>query len=57
MLALDRLRLRRRSSAQKPKTGFETQIPVIGGAGDFEVEALDAAGQVIGTSKPFAVKG
>jgi EmrB/QacA subfamily drug resistance transporter len=36
------------------KTGFETAIAVHGSATSFEVEALDAAGKVIGTSKSFA---
>jgi EmrB/QacA subfamily drug resistance transporter len=41
--------------AQKHKSGFETAIPVKS-SGRFEVEALNAAGRVIGTSKPFAAK-
>jgi hypothetical protein len=42
----------KRVVAQKHKTGFETQIRVKR-SGRFEVEALNAAGRVIGTSKPF----
>jgi EmrB/QacA subfamily drug resistance transporter len=42
--------------AQKRKTGFETAIPVKS-SGRFKVEALDAAGRVIGTSKAFAAGG
>ncbi len=39
-----------------PMTKFETAIRVTTGAGEFKVEAVDGAGKVIGTSKPFAVK-
>jgi EmrB/QacA subfamily drug resistance transporter len=39
--------------AHAAKSGFETQIPVHGSFAAFEVKALDAAGRVIGTSKPF----
>ncbi len=42
--------------AIKPRTGFETAIPLPGGApyARFEVQALDARGRVIGTSASFA---
>ena len=36
------------------KSGFETAIPVPGSYANFEVQALDANGRVIGTSRPFA---
>jgi len=36
------------------KSGFETAIPVPRSYGSFEVQALDAGGRVIGTSRPFA---
>jgi hypothetical protein len=36
------------------KSGFETAIPVGQGYGSFELQALDAAGHVIGTSKQFS---
>jgi hypothetical protein len=36
------------------KSGFETAIPVSGSYGLFRVQALDAAGHVIGTSRPFS---
>jgi hypothetical protein len=36
-----------------PKTGFETAIRVPAGDGSFTVEALDARGHKIGTSRPF----
>jgi hypothetical protein len=43
------------ASAHAPRSGFETSIRVPHAAGDdrFEVEALDASGKVLGTSKPF----
>jgi EmrB/QacA subfamily drug resistance transporter len=37
-----------------PSSGFETAIPVSASHASFEVQALDAAGQVIGTSRPFS---
>src|SRR5580704_11653893 len=36
-----------------PKSGFETAIPMRRSYTTFEVQALDAAGRVIGTSRPF----
>jgi EmrB/QacA subfamily drug resistance transporter len=39
--------------ATRAKSGFETAIPVPSGSTRFEVQALDAAGRVIGTSMPF----
>jgi EmrB/QacA subfamily drug resistance transporter len=36
------------------KSGFETAIPVGQGYGSFELQALDAAGHVIGTSRQFS---
>jgi len=39
----------------KPKSGFETAIPVPGSFAAFRVQALDANGRVIGTSQPFTV--
>ena len=39
--------------ASHAKSGFETAIPVAQGYGSFEVQALDATGRVIGTSRPF----
>ncbi len=42
--------------ATKAKSGFETAIPV-GTGSVFEVQALDAGGQVIGTSKVFRSQG
>ena len=35
------------------RSGFETTIPVSGSHSWFEVEALDRAGTILGTSKPF----
>jgi EmrB/QacA subfamily drug resistance transporter len=43
--------------ATHARTGFETSIPVSGGSRRFELQALDAAGAVIGTSKAFGVTG
>jgi hypothetical protein len=43
--------------ATHTRTGFETSIPVSGGAGRFQVQALDASGRVLGTSKAFGVTG
>ncbi|MDE3070418.1 MAG: MFS transporter, partial [Acidobacteriota bacterium] len=43
--------------ATQPRSGFETAIGVPGGYGSFELQALDAAGRVIGTSRPFAAEG
>jgi EmrB/QacA subfamily drug resistance transporter len=40
--------------ASKPKSGFETAIPVPGGYQRFMVQALDSHGRTIGTSRPFA---
>jgi EmrB/QacA subfamily drug resistance transporter len=40
--------------AAHAKSGFETAIPVSGSHTTFEVQALDANGRVIGTSRPFA---
>ncbi len=37
--------------------GFETSIPVSGNSRRFEVQALDAAGRVLGTSRTFGVTG
>jgi EmrB/QacA subfamily drug resistance transporter len=39
--------------ASASRSGFETAIPVAQGYGSFEVQALDSAGQAIGTSRPF----
>jgi EmrB/QacA subfamily drug resistance transporter len=39
--------------ASATKSGFETSIPVSQGEQSFEVQALDASGKVIGTSRPF----
>ncbi len=41
--------------ATHERTGFETPIPVTGGAARFRVQALDASGHVLGTSKTFGV--
>ena len=41
--------------ATHARTGFETSIPVSGGSRRFQVQALDAAGRVLGTSKTFGV--
>jgi EmrB/QacA subfamily drug resistance transporter len=43
--------------ATHPRTGFETAIPVAGASRRFEVQALDSAGRVLGTSKAFGVSG
>jgi Arylsulfotransferase (ASST) len=43
--------------ATHKRTGFETSIRVSGGSRRFEVQALDAAGRVLGTSKAFGVTG
>jgi hypothetical protein len=40
--------------ANVPKSGFETAITVAPGYKRFQVQALDAHGKVIGTSKPVA---
>ncbi|MEA2216348.1 MAG: hypothetical protein QOK19_1909 [Solirubrobacteraceae bacterium] len=40
--------------AHAARGGFETAIPVSGDHAQFEVQALDAGGRVLGTSKPFA---
>jgi EmrB/QacA subfamily drug resistance transporter len=39
--------------AKVSKSGFETAIPISGNQGTFEVQALNAQGRVIGTSRPF----
>jgi hypothetical protein len=39
--------------ASVAKSGFETAIPVPPGYKSFKVQALDAGGRVIGTSRPF----
>jgi EmrB/QacA subfamily drug resistance transporter len=39
--------------ASVAKSGFETAIPVPAGYKSFKVQALDAGGRVIGTSRPF----
>jgi hypothetical protein len=36
------------------RQGFETAIHVNSSAKQFEVQALNSAGKVLGTSKPFA---
>lgn len=43
--------------ASAAKSGFETAIPANQGYRRLEVQALDAHGHVIGTSKPFSVTG
>ncbi|HEX3874788.1 MAG TPA: MFS transporter [Solirubrobacteraceae bacterium] len=43
--------------ATRATSGFETSVPIGQSAGDFKVEALDAAGRVIGTSKVFTPAG
>jgi EmrB/QacA subfamily drug resistance transporter len=43
--------------ATATKSGFETAIPVSQGHATFRVQALDARGRAIGTSKPFRVTG
>jgi hypothetical protein len=43
--------------ATHTRTGFETSIPVSGGSRRFQVQALDAAGRVLGTSRTFGVAG
>ncbi len=40
--------------ATRPKAGFETAIPLAGGYSRLQVQALDASGRAIGTSRPFA---
>ena len=40
--------------ASAPKSGFETAIRVPGTPASFQVQALDASGRVIGTSRPFS---
>ena len=39
--------------ASAAKSGFETAISVPSGYQSYEVQALDAAGRVIGASRPF----
>jgi hypothetical protein len=41
--------------ASASKSGFETAIPVTQGAKTFRVQALDAHGHAIGTSRSFTV--
>jgi hypothetical protein len=43
--------------AKAARSGFETAIPVPQSYKSFEVQALSANGQVIGSSKPFASDG
>jgi EmrB/QacA subfamily drug resistance transporter len=43
--------------ASHAKSGFETAIAVPQGSASFELQALDSAGQTIGTSKAFTVGG
>jgi EmrB/QacA subfamily drug resistance transporter len=45
---------RLRAVATHAKSGFETAIPVQPGYESFEVQALDAGGRVLGTSRQFA---
>jgi hypothetical protein len=40
--------------ATAAKSGFETAIPVSGAGGSFKVQALDARGRVLGTSRSFS---
>ena len=47
----------RRVLARAAKDGFETAIPVGAGNSSFQIQALNAAGKVIGTSKAFAASG
>jgi MFS family permease len=42
--------------ASAKRSGFETAIRVAGGGARFEVQALDADGNVLGTSPPFAAQ-
>jgi hypothetical protein len=42
--------------ASTTKTGFETQLALRGNYNAFEVQALNAKGQVIGTSKSFGAQ-
>ena len=41
--------------ASAEKSGFETAIPVRAGGQEFTLQALDANGRVLGTSRPFSV--
>ena len=41
--------------AERPKSGFETRIPVSGGT--VRVQALNATGQVLGTSDELETEG
>jgi hypothetical protein len=43
--------------ASGPRTGFETALPITGGGTTFEVQALNASGKVIGTSRQFTASG
>jgi hypothetical protein len=40
--------------ASRPKSGFETAIPVAASVTTFKLQALDARGHVIGSSREFA---
>ena len=43
--------------ASAPKSGFETAITTANGYTRFQVQAVDSAGRVIGTSQPFSASG
>ena len=47
---------RLRAAGTRPRHGFETALPVPAGAGWAAVQALDARGQVLATSRPAAVR-
>jgi hypothetical protein len=40
--------------ASAPRSGFETAMTIPGGAARYEVQAYDARGRLIGTSRPFS---
>jgi arylsulfotransferase ASST len=42
--------------ASRARAGFETSIPVSGGYGEFQVQALDTRGHTLGTSGAFAAR-
>lgn len=44
-------------AATAPRSGFETAVPIGTSYRTFKVEALNAAGRVIGTSREFGVEG
>jgi hypothetical protein len=44
-----------RPVASSARAGFETAIPAPPGEREFEVQALDASGRVLGTSPPFSL--